>query len=458
MPEEIILDPAKNNADVAKKLIDQSTINPNPNDLDVRESQSALDDLAASKTKEKADQPGIDPGDKVAADKKAADDKAAAEKVAADTKAAADKKAADDEIVKRHESIFKDTPQLPSNVSAKATEAFSAVKIKAAQEISARETELEKLRKENEDLKSKTANIKPLTPEQEKELEDLRNFRNRLDVEADPKFKEFNKVVESNREFVYAQLRKSPEVTDTIIDEIKKHGGPEMVDLTKLFTKVNDPALQRIVESKIADIEQAKWNREEAVKAAKANIGQYVAEREKAYTQASTAHQDATRKELDDLRKVEGMSWFRQQTVDPKADEATKKSIEGYNAFVLDLNAKVDEASKDDSPQMRALLLAGMAQLLYVQKLYEGSKSRLETIETDHKKATEAKDTEIKELNAKIEKFKTAGGSRLRDGGGAPPGGRLPEAKNNGIDLTRPGDAIDAIARQIHEEKVAKGK
>lgn len=460
MPDEIKTppNPADNNKKVADTLLQQGEVSPHANDIDVRHSQDALDSLAAEKTKEKEEKPVItpDPAATPAADDEAAK-KAAAEKASADEKAAAEKKAESEAALKKHEDIFKDTPTLPANASPKSSEAFTAVKVRAAQVISEREQELEKVRKENEELKTKVGSVRQLTPEIETELKELRDFRNRLDVEADPKFKEFQKTVASSQEFIYAQLRKSPVVDDKVIDEIKKFGGPEMVDLSKLFEKIKDPTLQRLVESKVADIEQAKWNREEAMKSAKANINQYVTEREKNYEKAATAHRDATKAEFDELRKIEGLAWMKPQPIDPKADEVTRKKLEGINAFVSDIQSQVEAASQDDSPKMRAIMLAGMANLLYLQRVHEGTKAALAASDADHKKVVEAKDKEIEGLKATIDKFKNASGARLRETSAPAGGGKIPDKSSLNLEV-RPADALDAIAKQVVEERASRGK
>lgn len=453
------LDPSQNNDDVKSKLIKQGEINPHANDLDIRHSQSALDDLAAAKTKENEEKHEIEPDPTVTpdpeADKKAAEEKAAAEKKAAEEAAA--KKTQDDAHLKKSEDYFKDTPTLPQGASPKSAEAFAAVKIKAAQEISKLEQDRDALKAKNEELEKRLAAQKPLTPEVEKEIEDLRTFRNRLDVEADPKFKEFNKQVASHHEFIYAQLKKSPAVTDAVIDEIKKHGGPEMVNMTKLFEKIGDPTLQRLVEAKVADIEQVKWSREEAIKSAKTNISQYVAEREKQAEQAAFAHRDVTIAELKNIQEtVPGLAWLKEVAIDPKWTDVEKKNAEAFNQFRKETLAQMEASVQDDSPQMRAIQIASVGQLLYVQRLYEHAKGELAGIEAKHKAATEELTKQVADLTAKLDKIKNASGARMRETG-APPGGKLPSAAQPGLEV-RSSDALDSIAKQVAEERQARGK
>jgi hypothetical protein len=280
----------------------------------------------------------------------------------------------------------------------------------------------------------------PIPPELEKELEDHRTWRAKLDVDADPKFKEFDKTVSAAQEFVYAQLKKSPAVTDKVIDEIKKLGGPENVNLTKLFEAAKDPTLQKIVESKIADIEMAKYNKEQAIQAAKNNIKQYVDERAKAATAAASQHTNVTYQRLEPL--LQGLDWIKEKAVDAKAEEPVRKEIEEYNKFVGETKQQVALALKDDSPEMRAILLTGMAQLFYIQREHGALKKQFE-------KAS----AELADITAKYNKVKASSTTRLRESGASTTGTARPKADND-IN-TRPADALDNLAKKIMETKAA---
>lgn len=466
-PKPGFADPAKNNADVAQKLLAQDISGQSMAPTANTDTSSALDALAEKKAKEKegGGDPNVQPkGDdaaaKAAADKAAADkaaaDKAAADKAAADKAAkggtppaddaaakaaaeAAEKAKADDEVKKKADEIFKDAPSLPPNASPKSSEAFSTVKIKAAQEISAREQKIAELEKK---LKEATEKLKdPVPAETAKELEELRSFRARLDVEADPKFKSFDKEVEQTREFIYAQLKKSPVVSDDTIEKIKKIGGPEMVDLGKLFEAIKDPALQAIVERKITDIEQTKWKKEELVKSTKANISQYLKERQTAYEQAVNGHQKATSDIYDQLASK--LDWMKEKKADDKTDA---KVAEEHNKFVAEIKQQIDIAKTDDSPEMRAILLASMAQLLNLQRVHEATKA------SDTAKIADLQ-KQLDEANSKIERFKSASVSRLREGGAAPNSKPTPP-KEQTLN-THTGDALDKIRDQIMQQKAA---
>ena len=280
MADEVIvkpnLDPAAHNAEVVAKQKAQDIAGHSTTTGEFGDATDALDKLAAEvKPKPEAD---------VVADEKAAAEAAAKPDPAAEAAA----KAAE-ELARKADEFFKDSPKLPPGASPKSSEAFSTIKQKAAQEISAREQQIEDLKKQLEDAK------RPGTDQltKDKELEELRAWRAKLDVDSDPKFKEHDKAIEQSREFIYAQLAQNPSVTPEILAQIKKHGGPDKIDLVKFFGAVNDPTLQRLVESKVADIQMAKYNKDQAIKAAKENIGEYVKERQESTTKAATESQQA---------------------------------------------------------------------------------------------------------------------------------------------------------------------
>jgi hypothetical protein len=425
MPDPIP-DLAKSNADViaqqkAQDIAGQSTA--------TGQFGAAIDalDALASKVVAKPDAP---PPDDAAASKADAPKPDAPPPDAAAVAAAA-------ELAAKADEYFKDSPKLPPNASPKSSEAFSSIKQKAAQEISAREQQIEELRKKLEDASKPGTEVL----EKEKELEELRSWRAKLDVDSDPKFKEHDKGIEQSREFIYAQLAKNPSVTPEIIEQIKKIGGPDKIDLVKLFGAINDPTLQRMVEAKVADIEMAKYRKEEAIKAAKENLTGYMQERQQAAEKAANADGTAVSEKLGGL--LGKLEWFSEKPLDPKADANVKTQVEEHNKFVADLKTQIEAASKDNSPEMRAILLTGMAQLFNLQR-------RLPALEA----TLAAKDKALAEVTAKWEAVKGASRSRLNES--AAPAGGIPGATKSGVDVnTRTGDVLDDIARQVMEKKAA---
>lgn len=432
-------DVSKNNAEVAAALIDQGKVSTTP-DVNA-ETGDALDALA----KQKVEAEDGTAKEKEEADRKAAEEEAARKAAEADPEKQAEAKAAAEKSEaekKRVEEIFKDAPGLPPNSSPKAAESFSAVKVKAAQEISARDQQIEDLKKKNQELETKVKT--PVPEEVTKELEDLRQWRAKLDVEVDPKFKEYEKTISTSQEFIYAQLKKSPKITDETIAAIKKHGGPENINLTKIFEEIADPTIQRLVESKVADIEMAKFHRDQAIKSAKENITGYMADRQKQWESAATQHNSDTAAVLN--QHIPKLEYLQEKPIPAGVDAATKKSLEAHNAFVKETTGYVQAALKDDSPDMRAVMIIGMAQLLYLKPQLASATARVTQLEKD-----------LKEAQEKIDKFKGASVSRLRESA-VPPGGKTPEVKPTDHDIFH-GDArsaLDKIAQQVTAERERK--
>lgn len=432
-------------------------------DLDAPAS-SALDSLRDTLVKQKQEeQDQNDPAKKAAADaeaKRLADEQTAAKEreelqrkaAEGDTTSATRLKEIEDartaEETKRKEeeerqvalknqadAIFKDSPTLAPNASPKSGEAFAAVKIKAAQEIGQRDQTIAEQKRQIEELTKAAA--QPLTDEVKKELTELREFRARLDIEVNPKFKEFDAKANETREFVYAQLKKSPVVSDAVIADIKKLGGPEMVNLDKLFDSINDPTLKRLVESSIAEIEKTKYAKDQAIAAAKADVRKFQQEQEEAWKNVATAHNQHTRQYLAEITAK--IPWLNDATPDPKAKDAAAeaKRVEAHNTVAKKFREELESALNDDSPQMRATMAVGMAQLFRYQTLHEA-------LNTEHKKVVQ----QLADANATIERLKSAGASRLRTSG-APAGGQLPAPKPTGLNLDeRAGDALDRMRQE----------
>lgn len=427
-------DPATNNAEVAKKLAAQDIMGQSTVADPAGPAGQALDALAAEVQKKSETPPVNEPPPGQTPEEKAKAEAEAKAKAESDAKVAAER----EENLKKADTLFKDAPQLAPNASPKSSEAFAEIKIRAAREISAKDAELEKLRKDKAELEQKLKTQAPLTPEVVKELEDHRTWRAKLDVDADPKFKEFDKQITQATDFIYFQLKKSPAVSDSIIEQIKKLGGPDKTDFTKLWAAVNDPALQRIVESKIADIEAVKFNKQQAIDAAKANVQQYMQERQQAFAKSVTAHRDNTVNEYNQMAGA--LEWFKPKTVADNADAAAKKAVEDHNSFVEDTKKQIQAALHDDSPQMRAIMLVGMAQLFNLQREHAALKSEKEGLAS-----------QVAELTDKLDRIKKASVNRLRESGAAP-GAAAEVAKKPADAFNIPAtQALDNIARQVME-------
>lgn len=331
-------------------------------------------------------------------------------------------------------NIFDDV-QLSPKASPKSAEAFATIKLRASQEIAARDKAIDELKAEVAALKESTTAGPP--KELTDELTQLREFRTRLDIEADPKWNEYNKTIENTRAFIFAQLKKHPKVSAATIAEIEKFGGPDKVNLNDLWEHIQDPSFQRLVEAKLADIEHTEFNRNQALEKAKANVAEYVSERQKAFQQNATAHNAATKAELKGL--TDTFKWYNLKTVPAGATEAQRKEIETHNAVIKDIQTQVQEALNDDSPQMRAILLGATVNLLYKQYLDPLKDAKIAAIEK-----------ELTETKAQLARIKGASVNRLAQSsastGGTPPPKAVSDAER--ISLTT-ADALGALKQSI---------
>lgn len=444
-------DATAHNAEIAAKLVAQDATHISK-ESDSLDGMAALDKLRDQK---KAD------AEKAAAEKEEKEEAAAVvEPVKEKKEAAAPAKPPAKEIPKTDDStnipvddkpagqapadIFADI-QLPPHAKPKSVEAWTALKLRAAQEIAARDQKLAEAEKRQKELETKLQN--PVPEETMKELEELRAFRAKLDVDLDPKFLEFDKKVDETYEFIYAQLRQNGVIGEEGIEKMKKYGGPDpaKVDMNAIFEAMKDPALQRRIEAKMADVEMIRYQKEQAIKATKNNVGQYMKEREEAFKSATTQHNTATKTRLGEL--MGRLDYFKPKTAAADADAAAKKDAEEHNAFVKDIQGQIDGALNDDSPDMRAIMLAGMAQLIYLQKVHEKALA-------NHKTEKAALEKSVKELTTKNERFTKASLNRLEDTAAPADGKGIPAKKTE--DFSKPaGQSLDEIRADIAAKRAA---
>lgn len=438
-------DPSANNADVVKKLEAQDAAGKSTavlNPVDAHATEDALDALVKQVTppEEGAAPPENTPAP-VTEDpaKKAAEDAAAAKTA----EEAAVAKAVEEAGRKKADDLFKDSPALPQGASTKSVEAFSSIKLKAAQEISKLEDEVGKLRAQVKEQEERAKQPSPEAQQKDKELEDLRAWRARLDVDFDPKFKDFDKKVSTTQDFIYDLLKKSPVVSDAVIEQIKKFGGPENSNLTKVFEAMKDPTLQKLIENKIADIAALKFEKSQAVKEAKGNIQQWMTERQQATAKEHSERAGIIQNEVNGL--MASTEWAKDKTIDPKSSATDQAAAKAHNDLMKQVREELSAVLTDDSPRTKAILLTGIAKLTWLNAVHEATVKELATAREELTKA-----------QALIQKIKTSSTSRLRESA-APVSGKLPE-KPKDIFNTHATDALDTLAKQITEQRQAAGQ
>lgn len=443
-------DPATHNAEIAARLAAQDAAGhstaPKPGEFE--DASTALDKLVQSAT------PAADEAaKKAAADAEAAKvaaeaaEKKAAEETPEAKKAAADAAAAAEATKKAEEAAaaqaLQNVPDLPPETSVKAKDAFSALKSQALKDISERELKIAELNKQLTEAKEAAARPTPEQLAKDKELETLRTHLAKIDVEFDPKFKEFDGKVKQIEDYVFAELKKNPVVTDDIITEIKKFGGLANVNLGKLFEAMKDPATQRIVESKIADVRMLQYQKEQTLKSTKDNVTQYMQERQKAFADAVEGHTKQTEAHLNQF--LGALDWMKEKTADTNAKPEDAAAVKAHNDMVGIIKRDVADAMRDDSPQMRATLLTGYANMVRLQNVTTTQAAQIETLTKELTAAT-----------TKLAAIKNSATSRLRESG-APASGALPKPPTANQFTTPAADALDRIARQVAEERQAKG-
>lgn len=422
------------NRETAAKVAAQGRESAAPKVEELAATGDALDALAATKNPDA--EPDKKPDETATPAEPTAEEKAAAEKSEAEKKTAEEAQA---KIRSKSDEYFKDTPSLPDRASSKSSEAFAAIKIKATQEIQAREEQIEKLKK---DLAERDEKLKSplLTKEIDEELKAHRLWRARLDVDYDPKFQEYDKKINATRDFIYDQLRKSPKVSDATIDAIKKIGGPDKINLPKLFEDIQDPVMQRVVESKVADIFSTEYEKGQAIKEAKANIEQYAQTRVKEQEASVNAHTEITGQELKVFTGA--LDWYKPMEA---KTEAEKANVEEHNKFVAQMEKEVTDALHDNSPRMRAILLTGYLQFCNLKRLYGKQSAELEALKKSNG-----------ELQTKWDKVQKSTRSRLPESA-APASGQLPRAEEKKSINTDTSGSLDAIAKSIMEKRQSAG-
>lgn len=434
--------------ELARKMADQGREVLKPGDIDTTDSQTALDALAGERSKKNTEDAEAEEASRLkaaeeeeAARKKAEEEAKLGKSGASPAPDPAKAVPAGDAPKASANDPFPDE-QLPAGSRGKSAEAFAKVKLLAAQEIaklSTRTVELEtKIKEYEEKLKN------PIPAELENEIKELRAFRAKLDIEVDPRWKEFDKRADGTAEFIYSQLKQHSSVIDAdTIEQIKKFGGPLGVNMQKILDAINDPNTSRMVQAKLADLAQIRFEKEQAKNSAKANADEYLTARSKEMEQATVQHTELTKQAYAEITKK--MEWLVPRQATKDATEDDKKAIAEHNKWVEDTNKELAIAAQDDSPQMRAIMLAGMSQLFYIQR--EHGK-----LKTESAKQISDLEGKLKAANDTIERFKRSSTTRIRD---VPTTGQVPAAKEVINPNMTAAESLDALARKVTEARNA---
>lgn len=398
---------------------------------------------AETAAKEEADKKAKEEADKKAAEEAATlTDEQKAEKEKAD-KEAADKKAKEEAAAAKKEEF--EEIALPPHAKPATTEAFAKVKLLAKQQIVKLSTEKQALETQLKEVQSKQAEAGKLPEQVEKELKELRDFRQSVDIETSPKFTAFDTTITKNEEGVLKKL-KEIDVSDATIEKIKSLGFAN-VDWDKFLSSTEiPPTAKRFIESKLVANDEARQNKADAIADAKKNLSTFLKEQEASKGESATARKTATENHYKEISTK--VAWLKKIEPPSGIKDEDKKKIEGHNAFVEDVNNQIKEAIEDDSPEMRAILALGYAQMLRLQKevpflktTHEAEKKALQT-ELDTIKAS------LKEKEDFIAKIKKSTSMSLKSDIGDPNRQTTtPSAHAN------PGEHLDSLRAQVEAGK-----
>lgn len=345
------------------------------------------------------------------------------------------------------EDPYKDIALPPSAKGASAA-AFAALKERAARDLAERDEALRKAQERIEELEKKVQ--EGVVPKEQYETlltenEALKEWRAKLDVEADPKWAEYDKKMAQAEEFVYAQLKQHG-FGEEVIEKIKELGGPTKVEFGPIFERLKSPSASRLIQKKLDEIEEAETEKQAAIEGAKSRIKEYVEARRKEFVEALDGHNKATEKAVGEL--LAKQAYLTKYDLKGASSEEERKNFEEHNKWVDEVGQVVKEALEDTSPQMRALLIAGVAQYMHLRREYQ----KLVREHSDIEKQVDALKKELAERDGKLKKIKEASVSSLSRSA-APRRPELPESTLGNIFTKTAEQAFDEYLKNANAER-----
>lgn len=432
-------------------LLKQSTDDTEKKAVDEAKAKTEAEKKAADE-KAKAD---TEAKSKAEAEKKAADEKARIEadpklkaEAEAKAKAAADKKTADEKAqADAEKKIFGDI-QLSPQASPKTGEAFAKVKERALQRIKERDEQIvaqtEKLSKVESDLATarKELEKRPTVDSNvEKELTDLRNWRKQIDVESDPKWKEFDTKVVRNQDAILTKLGKygmSKDKLDVIRTERFN------IDWEPILSKLPSQD-RRFIEAKLVENESLDADKQDAIKTAKSKADEFLKER------ASTS--EAQVKEAMKVEQgvvnhfLEQLPWSKKQEVKADAPAEQKSLIEAANKFADETQARLKTFMEDRSPNTRAQLVVGTLLAYKLTAQLEAKEKEVTAMKEAHESELKKIKDELAAASEELDRVKKASGA------GRKPSSAPAIHKPTTNLLIRPGaDALDQLRSEVQAE------
>lgn len=319
-------------------------------------------------------------GDKQPVEKPAADKPADKDKPAADaTKPAAKPTEPQDKLTK---------VSLPPHAKPNTVKSFDEVKRIAREELAEKDKAIAAKEKEITELKAKLPKDGGLTPELQKEVEELRAFRRAYDYQNDSEFKKtYDEPLSANETSILKKLESIGFKPEQIAKA--KQIGLENLDWKPIFEQF--PQIQRSVDALLVDSERIKEKRAQALEAAKGNPQQYEEQRKKSEEQRTAADKAAEQRVIEEtLGKTD---WFKQVEVPADATAEKKAEIDAQNAFFKEQQERLKLLQSDNSPEMRGTLIASTMLAFQLQRQASYYRQKFEAADSELQKVRKASAT-----------------------------------------------------------------
>jgi hypothetical protein len=297
---------------------------------------------------------------------------------------------------------------LPPHTKSEVATSFESLKKTSREKVAAAQKEREELAARVKELETRPA----IDPKLEAELKELRDFRAKMDVEADPTFKEYVEESKANEESIWAKLKEAGASEDAL--KKMKDIGAKDLDWEIILEKL-PPVTRRYVENKLAVNEDLNDQRTRHLESAKKNATEFLAERQKASTQDELAHYAKAEEHFGKVSVQ--LPWFKLQKAEATATPEQKAAVDAENKFFIATQDQVTKMLKDPSPEMRSIAALGYAQMLRLQ-------AEIPALQAEHAAEKKALDEKIAKLEATVKekedfiaRVKGASRTSLRDGG-----------------------------------------
>lgn len=301
-----------------------------------------------------------------------------------------------------------DAVQLPPHTKSEVAQSFDNLKKTSRERLAAAQKERDDYAAKVKELETRPA----VDPKLEAELKELREFRQKMDVEADPTFKEYVEEAKANEDSIWAKLKEAG-ASDDALSKMKAIGAKDL-DWEIILEKL-PPVTRRYVENKLAVNEDLQDQRTRAIEAAKKNASEFLADREKHSTQSELAHYAKSEEHFNKVSTQ--LPWFKLQKPDATATPEQKAAIEAENKFYLETQSSVKKILSDNSPEMRAVAALGYAQMLRLQAEIPALQAEFEAEKKTLADKIAALEAQVKEKDDFIARVKGASRTSLRDGG-----------------------------------------